>query len=117
MGNDLRIGGTLEVSNFASNINKPRVSSILDAMTQYFPSFPHLTPDSQPVWYGYRPVSADGVPYIGRSNKYSNLIVAAGHAMLGMSLGPATGLLVSEIAQGRNISLPMEIFNPGRHSG
>jgi D-amino-acid dehydrogenase len=115
MGNDLRIGGTLEVSNFAQNINKPRVSAILDAMTRYFPSFPHLTPDSQPVWYGYRPVSADGVPYIGRSDKYSNLIIAAGHAMLGMSLGPATGLLVSEIADRKKTSLPVDIFSAERH--
>jgi D-amino-acid dehydrogenase len=60
-------------------------------------------------------VSADGLPYIGRPRTYDNLIIAAGHAMLGMSLGPATGLLVSEIAQGRQTSLSMQIFLPDRH--
>jgi D-amino-acid dehydrogenase len=114
MGSDLRIGGTLEVSNFSDRINQKRVSAILDAMTRYYPDFPKLAPGSLGVWYGYRPVSADGLPYLGRPRAFDNLIVAAGHAMLGMSLGPATGLLVSEIAQGKQTSLPMDLFSPDR---
>jgi D-amino-acid dehydrogenase len=115
MGDDLRVGGTLEVSNFSKNINHKRVSAILDAMKLYYPDFPKPDPAPLKIWYGYRPVSADGLPYIGRPRTYDNLIIAAGHAMLGMSLGPATGLLVSEIAQGRQTSLSMQIFLPDRH--
>jgi D-amino-acid dehydrogenase len=115
MGTDLRIGGTLEVSNFSTSVNQKRVSAILKAMTEYYPDFPALTPESLNVWHGFRPVSADGLPYIGRTSLYRNLIVAAGHAMLGMSLGPATGLLVSEIAEGKKTSLQVELFRVDRH--
>jgi D-amino-acid dehydrogenase len=84
-------------------------------MTKYYPEFPLLSQQSQQVWFGYRPVTADGLPYIGRSTRYSNLILATGHAMLGMSLGPATGLIVSQIAQGVRSTIPLEIFLPERH--
>lgn len=116
MGNDLRIGGTLEVSNFSSQINKPRVAAILEAMSAYYPGFQKRTLDDVQVWHGFRPVSADGLPYIGRTGQYTNLIVATGHAMLGMSLGPATGLLVSELVERKSPSLPLELFDPERHA-
>jgi D-amino-acid dehydrogenase len=114
MGADLRIGGTLEVSNFSPGIRQKRVAGILRAMHEYYPDFPDLDVSDVDVWHGFRPVSADGLPYIGRPRAYNNLIVATGHAMLGMSLGPATGLLVSEIAQGIRPGLSLEIFNPDR---
>ncbi len=115
MGSDLRIGGTLEVSHFSPEINHKRVEGILRTMTQYYPDFPLLSAETVEVRYGFRPVSADGLPYLGRPKSYSNVIIAAGHAMLGMSLGPATGLLVSEIAQGEKTSLPTEFFRVDRH--
>jgi len=115
MGKDLRIGGTLEVSNFSPDFSYKRVAAMLKAVTDYYPDFPLLTPDMISVWRGYRPVSADGLPFLGRSAHYRNLIISAGHAMLGMSLGPATGLLVSEIVQGKKTSLPLEIFSPDRY--
>jgi D-amino-acid dehydrogenase len=74
-----------------------------------------LRSEEQKVWYGYRPVSADGLPYIGRSKRLQNLIIATGHQMIGVSLGPATGLLVSEIVQGKRTTVPVELFAPERH--
>ncbi len=52
------------------------------------------------IWRGFRPVSPDGLPYIGRSRTLRNLIVACGHAHLGISMGPVTGKMVSQIAIG-----------------
>jgi len=54
-------------------------------------------PTADQIWSGLRPCSPDGLPYIGRSNSISNLVVATGHAMMGISLAPATGLLVSQL--------------------
>ena len=48
-----------------------------------------------------RPTTPDGMPIIGCSSKYENLILATGHAMLGLSLGPGTGQIVAEIANGK----------------
>jgi D-amino-acid dehydrogenase len=49
------------------------------------------------IWRGLRPCSPDGLPFIGRPRNLANLVVAAGHAAIGVSLGPITGKLVAEI--------------------
>jgi D-amino-acid dehydrogenase len=64
----------------------------------------HLVdPPTGPIeeeWYGWRPMTYDELPCIGRSPRIANVIVAAGHGMLGVSTMPSTGKLVSEIALG-----------------
>jgi D-amino-acid dehydrogenase len=50
------------------------------------------------IWRGLRPCTPDGLPVISRPGRYENLIVAAGHATIGMVLGPVTGLLVAQLA-------------------
>lgn len=115
MGNDLRITGTLEISNLSPAINRKRIQAFLEAVPQYFPSIqPNPRPSVEQIWTGYRPCTPDGIPYMGRINKYSNMIIATGHAMMGMSLGPASGKLVSEIIAGKKTSLAIEQMDPGR---
>ena len=114
MGEDLRIGGTLEISNLSSTINRNRLMGILESMPRYFPEIRVDTPDLKTVWHGFRPCSPDGLPYIGHAKSYSNLTIATGHAMMGMSLGPATGKLIAEIMQGQKTSIPTDLFMPER---
>ena len=66
------------------------------------------------VWYGYRPCSADGLPYLGRTKKWNNLIMATGHSMVGLSLGAGTGKLVSEIVDEKPTSIDISFYNPER---
>ncbi|MBT8394628.1 MAG: FAD-binding oxidoreductase, partial [Bacteroidia bacterium] len=63
---------------------------------------------------GLRPCTPDGIPYIGRSTTCNNLTIATGHTMMGWSLGPSTGKLVSEIISDKNTSLNLSPFNPDR---
>ncbi len=63
-----------------------------------------------------RPCSPDGLPYLGRTAKFSNLTIATGHAMMGLSLGPITGRLISEILSGEEPSLPITLLNPDRYA-
>ena len=51
-------------------------------------------------WYGWRPMTYDGVPLIGPSPAIKNVYVAAGHNMVGVSMAPATGKLVAELVNG-----------------
>ncbi|MGD9136554.1 MAG: hypothetical protein PVH42_07325, partial [Desulfobacterales bacterium] len=44
------------------------------------------------------PCSPDGLTYLGRPRNYDNVIIAAGHGMLGISLAPITGKIVSQLA-------------------
>ena len=116
MGNTLRFGGTMEIAGLNEDINPVRVRGIIKAAGKYFPKF---TPDDfagiQP-WRGLRPCSPDGMPYLGRTAKYSNLTIASGHAMMGLSLGPITGRLVSEILSGEKPSLDLTLLNPDRYA-
>ena len=73
-------------------------------------------PSPDKVWYGYRPCSADGLPYLGRAGKLENLIVATGHSMLGLSLGPGTGKLVAEIANETAPSMDIQPFRAERYA-
>ncbi|MEJ5226251.1 MAG: FAD-dependent oxidoreductase, partial [Anaerolineales bacterium] len=56
------------------------------------------------------PISPTGLPYIGYTKFYSNLILAVGHAMLGLSLGPGTGQLVADLAAGQSPAFDIRPF-------
>ncbi len=114
MGNDLRIGGTLEISNLSSKVNKNRVAGIVESVPDYYPDIQPSVPEEKMIWHGFRPCTPDGLPYVGNSKKYKNLTIASGHAMMGLSLGPATGQLVSEIIQNKKTSVGIELFDPHR---
>ena len=73
-------------------------------------------PDISKAWFGYRPVSPDGIPYIGRHNRFSNLVYAGGHAMLGVSAAAGTGQLIKEVIAGEKPAIELSAFNPGRFS-
>ncbi|MFN0016562.1 MAG: NAD(P)/FAD-dependent oxidoreductase [Saprospiraceae bacterium] len=124
----LRIGSTMEIGPINDRILFPRVQGILEAVPRYLPGYlddpvfrqladlENLRKNlREKVWFGFRPVSADGMPYIGFARKNANLIVATGHAMLGLSLAPGTGKLVAELAAGRATSVPAGAFDPCRY--
>ncbi|CAH0129837.1 D-amino acid dehydrogenase [Pedobacter sp. Bi27] len=110
MNGQIRYGGTMELDKINTRINMQRVKGIVESVPAYFPDLNPALPAEKDIWYGFRPSSPDGLPYIGRSEKRENLIIATGHGMMGLSLGPATGLLVSQIASGMATDLKMEPF-------
>ena len=114
MGNTLRIGGSLEISGMHPTINHKRAGAVISSITDYYKDLEPLNQKPDKIWFGYRPCSADGLPYLGKYPQYKNLYVATGHAMQGMSLGPATGLLVSELISGNKTSLPVSLLAPNR---
>jgi D-amino-acid dehydrogenase len=114
MGNDLRIGGTLEISNFSKQINKKRLEGIIESVPRYYPEMNIEMPKTENVWYGYRPCTPDGMPYIDQSEKFTNAYVATGHGMMGMSLGPSTGKMISEMFIGKKLSIPRELMKLDR---
>lgn len=115
MGNDLRIGGTLELGGYSKKINKNRLEGIINCLPNYYNDHWVDTANiPQDIWIGYRPCSPDGLPYLGRSNQLDNLIIATGHGMMGMSMGPATGKLVSQIALKYQPSIDIKNYNPNR---
>jgi D-amino-acid dehydrogenase len=113
-GNKIRFGGTMEITSTQTPPRMSRVAGILNAVERYFPEFKVEMPSSDKIWYGYRPCSADGLPYLGRTKQWNNVVMATGHAMLGLSLGAGTGKLVSEILNEEALSMDITPFDPGR---
>lgn len=114
MNGSVRYGGTMELDKINTRINMQRVKGIVEAIPQYFPDLKPALPAEKDIWYGFRPSSPDGLPYIGASEKFDNLIVATGHGMMGLSLGPATGLLVSQIIAAQPTELKLAPFAVSR---
>lgn len=114
MDGKIRFGGTMEIGRMDARIHMNRVKGIAEAIPEYLPDFKPPLPDKRSVWYGFRPCSPDGLPYIGHARGFQNLVIATGHAMLGLSLGPATGKLVSELIAGSELSMGIGAFSPGR---
>lgn len=116
MGENLRFAGTMEISGHDDKVRPERIEQIIAAAQHYFPDFtPQDFADIKP-WFGYRPVSPDGLPYIGRFNRRPNLTAACGHAMLGLTMAPVTGLLVAEILTGRKASVDLAMLDPDRYA-
>lgn len=109
-----RFAGTMEIGEINHNINKTRVNAIANAVEKYYPDLKIKEQEKNEAQCGLRPLSPDGLPYIGKSRKCKNVTFATGHAMMGWSLGPATGKLVSEIISDKKISLNLHPFHVDR---
>ena len=109
-----RFAGTMELAGISDNINPKRVKAISKSVSNYYQGLSLTKEEEATADFGLRPCSPDGLPYIGRTHKYKNLIIASGHAMMGWSLGPPTGKLVSEIISDKKLSLDIKPFHPER---
>ena len=117
MGGALRFAGTMEIAGLNEDINPVRVRGIIAAAAKYYPEFEPSDFDGVVPWRGLRPCSPDGMPYVGRTAKFANLAIAAGHAMMGLSLGPVTGKLIAEVLAGETPQLDMAQLSPDRYAG
>ncbi|MEY8869284.1 NAD(P)/FAD-dependent oxidoreductase [Meridianimaribacter flavus] len=109
-----RFAGTMEIAGINHTVNNTRVEAISQATTRFYPNVELTQQEKQNAACGLRPVTPDGLPYIGKSSKCENLTIATGHAMMGWSMGTATGKLVSEIISNHPTSLDVNVFTPDR---
>ncbi len=115
IGESLRFAGTMEIVGLDRSVSPRRVKGMVKSVPQYFPEFSTEDLGGREVWSGLRPCSPDGLPYIGRFRHYRNLTAATGHAMLGLSLGPVTGALISEIIAGDEPRVDSRLLSPDRY--
>lgn len=116
MGEKLRIAGTMEICGNDLSVNERRVRGIIKAACRVFPALRPEDFEGVKRWAGLRPCSPDGLPYIGEVDGMDGVYVAAGHSMLGLSLGPITGFLIEELVNGKKPSFAMEKLNVNRFS-
>jgi D-amino-acid dehydrogenase len=114
MDGSLRFGGTMEIGGLDLSINQTRVQGVIKSVNAYFPEFSARDFEGIEPWAGLRPVSPDGIPYLGQVRDIPNLVVATGHAMMGLSLAPVSGRLVADLLAGDEPFTPIDAMAPGR---
>lgn len=110
----IRFTGGMELGYFNTQINESRLLQIEKSITDYYPEINDIKIKTDSVWQGHRPCSFDGLPYIGKASGFDNVYIATGHSMLGITLGPATGKLISELVGDEPSSLDLRPFSPDR---
>ena len=98
MQSGYRLGSIMEFAGYDRTINPRRIEMLRSGASHYL-----LEPTAEPVveqWYGWRPMTPDSLPIIRRSPARNNVVIAAGHNMLGLSMAPATGKQVAEMLSG-----------------
>lgn len=113
MGATLRLAGTLELAGLDLSINRRRVNAIQRAADEYLDLDNDATPAPQTIeiWRGLRPLTPDTLPIIGRSRQLTNLTVATGHGMMGVSMGPITGKLVAQLLANEQPDLDLSLLS------
>jgi D-amino-acid dehydrogenase len=110
----VRVAGTLELAGMDFSINRRRVAAVRRAAGQYLEGFDELTLIE--TWRGMRPCTPDGLPVIGRTPKWDNLVIATGHAMIGMAVGPVTGEIVADLICGEEPEFDLKLMRYERFS-
>ncbi|MCA9082132.1 MAG: FAD-binding oxidoreductase, partial [Planctomycetaceae bacterium] len=112
MSNAYRIGSTMEFVGYDTSLNRNRLNLLRQGAAHYL-----HTPSAEPVleeWYGWRPMSCDGKPIIGQVPGLSNVWLATGHSMLGVSMATGTGKLIAELFQGKTPHVDPHPYRVGR---
>lgn len=114
MGDQLRVAGTMEICGNDTSVSKPRLQGIIESFCTFYPEFDPSQFSNLKPWVGLRPCSPDGLPYLGRIPSHQNIIVATGHAMMGLSLAPITGELVAQLVDDETPDINLSALNPTR---
>ncbi|HEY0231105.1 MAG TPA: FAD-dependent oxidoreductase, partial [Dokdonella sp.] len=111
-GSGFRLGSTMEFAGYDSTLNRTRLEALKRGAAAFLhePQGPAVVEE----WYGWRPMTPDDLPLLGRAPGIDNLVLATGHGMLGVSLSAVTGLLVSEIIAARPPSFDLAPFAAAR---
>jgi D-amino-acid dehydrogenase len=107
-----RLGSTMEFAGYDTSLNRARIDAIKRGAAEYLiePEGPAAVEE----WYGWRPMTYDDLPIVGRTSKWRNLMLATGHGMLGVTMSAATGELVSQLFAGGETALDAAAFSPAR---
>jgi D-amino-acid dehydrogenase len=117
MRSGYRLGSTMEFAGYDTTLNRRRLDLLKEGARHYLQE-PYCEPVEE-EWFGWRPMTPDSLPVIGRSPAFANVLIAAGHNMLGVSMAPATGKLVAELLSGRPPHLdpsPYSVARFGSHT-
>jgi D-amino-acid dehydrogenase len=107
-----RLGSTMEFAGYDASVKPARLQLLRDGARPYLHE-PYCEP-VEASWYGWRPMTWDDQPIIDRAPAISNVWIAAGHGMLGLTMAPGTGKLVAELIRGTAPHIDPQPFSLAR---
>jgi D-amino-acid dehydrogenase len=107
-----RLGSTMEFSGYDASLNRRRLDALERGAAEYLHE--PVGPVKREEWFGWRPMTWDDLPIIGRVAGHEHLWLAAGHGMLGVSMSAGTGRLVADLVCGRETEIDPAPYAPAR---
>ena len=90
----VRLTSKLELGSTDTSIVKAQIDSIKENFGKY--TLPFEMKDVK-EWSGFRPLTPNDMPLLGRDEEYKNLVYAMGLGWLGMTFAPSIGKIVKKM--------------------
>jgi D-amino-acid dehydrogenase len=107
MADGLRIAGTAEFARLDTPPDYRRARVLLDHARHYLPK---VEPEGVSEWMGSRPMMPDSLPVIGRSPRHAGVYYAFGHGHYGLTQGPVTGRIISNLIYDEDPGLDLDDY-------
>lgn len=107
-----RLGSTMEFSGYDDTLNTTRLAALergaRDCLREPVGS------ERREQWFGWRPMTVDDLPLLGRAPRLDGLWLATGHGMMGMGMSAVTGEMLAALVTGRETALDPEPYRATR---
>lgn len=114
LGDRLRVAGTAEFAGHDLHLDRVRVDNLFRLLQRLYPDLAgQVDRDAAFAWTGLRPMSADGLPFIGAAGP-EGLWVNAGHGHLGWTLAVGSGALLAALMTGERPAVEPEPYRVRR---
>ncbi len=110
----VRVAGVFELGRSDDALDRARVAAMLAGADPYFAAWRPSAEPAAELWAGLRPMTADGLPLIGRAPALDGVFLATGHGMLGVTLAPATAALIAPLVLESAEAPELAPFRPDR---
>ncbi|MEJ7746256.1 MAG: FAD-dependent oxidoreductase [Luteimonas sp.] len=107
-----RLGSTMEFSGYDSTLNRTRLDALERGARAYLRE--PVGPERREEWFGWRPMTYDDVPIIGRAPGHDHVWLATGHGMLGVSMSTGTGQLIADLITANAPSIDPTLYSAER---
>ena len=112
LGKRIRVGGTAEISGYATKLHAARQATLDHSLSDLFPRGGDLSEAN--FWCGLRPMTPDGPPVIGPT-RYANLHLNTGHGTLGWTMACGSGRVLADLLSGKTPDIDTSVLALSRY--